>query len=208
LTSLAETLLDRADGPSTGFRGDSSALYNPNLNIKELMVPSAEPTSPFRIQHATLAALALVALNAGSTSPGTFKINDLSETNRSFSPDHRFAFIPDRLVPLLGELTSFQSLQNGWDGPDSVAPSADVIDLARKFLMNLPGDISLPDTTVSADGEVGFYWKADGVYIDVGFPTDGRISYYAEANGKVARFAGPYKGQSVPDDLVEVINNI
>jgi hypothetical protein len=103
---------------------------------------------------------------------------------------------------------SFQSLQDGWDGPDSIAPSADVIGLARKFLMALPGDISLPDLTISADGEVGFYWKADGVYIDVGFPTDGRISYYAEANGKVARFAGPYGGQSISDDLIEVINNI
>jgi hypothetical protein len=186
-----------------------SILSDYDQSVKQVTIPASGPSPGFNVQQATIfATFAFAAFALAGPKVGTFKIKDGSETNRSFSSQSRIKFLPDSVLPLIEELYSLSELRDGWDGPGSLAPSSEVIDSARRFLMLLPAHVTLPDVTVSGDGEVGLYWKSDGVYIDVGFPSAGRISYYAEAHGKVARFAGPFGGKALFQDLLDVIENI
>ena len=50
---------------------------------------------------------------------------------------------------------------------------------ACSFLDKRPADIPLPYPQIGPDGEVGFYWRTEGAYAEVGFHGDGEFSYYA-----------------------------
>ena len=176
-----------------------------NPFVKRVPVPPA-PTPLFRVQRGTFAAaMAALALSSAPASAGTLGPKDQSEANASFHRVKQPKLIAERLFPLYRELSSFSELSDGWDGEGSVAPKPSVITNAIRFLRLLPDSVKLPDATASADGEVGVYWKSSGVYIDIGFPSDGRISYYAEAHGLVARGAGPFDGETISQELLDVI---
>jgi hypothetical protein len=115
----------------------------------------------------------------------------------------------DRNSVLSAKIAKYRSLVDGWDGLGSVAPSQKAIDDAMIFIDKIPPGAKLPEPTVSADGEVGFFWKSQGVYIDVGLKGDGFISYYGEApNVAPANGVRPFnKFTRLPEDLARIIKN-
>ena len=54
----------------------------------------------------------------------------------------------------LAIVRSFSKLTYGWDEPNSLAPSSDVIDDALVVLQNWPGDEILPEPTAGVDGRI------------------------------------------------------
>jgi hypothetical protein len=66
-----------------------------------------------------------------------------------------------RLELLRNELRAYQNLVAGWDGEESIAPQASHLSAASALLNALPAGLPLPKTMLSANGEVGFYWKDD-----------------------------------------------
>ena len=74
---------------------------------------------------------------------------------------------------LKAELASYGALQAGWDGDMSEPANPMHITAAGHILNLLPAGIPLPTPMLSADGEVGLYWKtseylADAVIEDAG----------------------------------------
>lgn len=148
---------------------------------------------------ATAMSLALTAADASTGNRG------IAETPRILQRLPITTVAAARYNNLYREMTSYRGLRAGWDGPDSVAPSQAAIDEALDFLALLPDEVKLPETSVSGDGEVGFFWSEANAYIDVGFRGNGRLVYYGKAGDLEARDVIPFDGESLPQDLLSVI---
>ena len=83
-------------------------------------------------------------------------------------------------------------------------PSPDAIGDALRFVDLLPDDGSMPHVSAADDGEVNFFRRRDGLFVDIGFFGDGQIHYYArvEAEGIDVDRSEPFSGRSLPRDLV------
>lgn len=165
-------------------------------------------TARLNVQGGTAWAAMAMAFALTASLADTARALDRSATGAAQNNQARRQQVSQRTAALHNEMVSYRALQAGWDGVGSVAPSRGVIDSALAFLALLPDTVSLPETSVAADGEVGFFWKSQGVYIDVGFPAPGRISYYASAHGLIARDAGPFDGSTISQELLTVISRV
>lgn len=117
-----------------------------------------------------------------------------------------------RVTPLLGTLVDPKAslrerialLVESDDCGATTPPSPDAVDDALRFLDLLPADSPLPHVSVADDGEINFFRRAHGLYVDVGFFGDGHIHYYArvEQQGIDVDGSEPFTGRSLPRDLV------
>ena len=96
-----------------------------------------------------------------------------------------------------------RSIMMETDG-DPNGPSPDAIDDALRFVELLPADAPAPHVSVADDGEVNFFRRGPGLFIDVGFFGDGQIHYYARVDALEIDVDGsaPFSGRSLPRDLV------
>jgi len=172
--------------------------------VKKVEYKADAGVSPTGMQRGMTAIVVAVALSVSLAD--TALASDRSETGVALSPVRLGARVTQRTAALHNEVVSYLNLREGWDGEGSVTPSLAVVHNALAFLAMLPENVSLPESTVSADGEVGFYWKSPNVYIDVGFPAPGRISYYASAHGLIAREATNFDGSTISQELLNVIS--
>ena len=117
------------------------------------------------------------------------------------------------ITPLIGSTAEpkeslrdqIRSLQ--LEAADSLAgtpPSPEAIDDALRFVDLLPVDSPTPHVSVADDGEINFFRRSRGVYMDVGFFGDGQIHYYARVEDLRIDVDGsqPFSGRSLPRDLV------
>jgi hypothetical protein len=111
---------------------------------------------------------------------------------------------------VIAELLSFRDLEEGWDGPDSVAPNPGAVNDAISFFDRpLPVGVPLPEAVANADGEVGLYWGGPGVYIDIGFRGVGEISYYGRVGDCVSKGRAAYTLQSaLPKPLLALLSEL
>lgn len=87
---------------------------------------------------------------------------------------------PSPLSKLLAQLATFQQTPEDERWPDAIWPDARAFVDARTFISRLPlNEIPLPEITLADDGEVNFFWKSDGVHVDLGFYGTGTCSYFA-----------------------------
>ena len=88
--------------------------------------------------------------------------------------------------------------------PNGPRPSPDAIDDALRFVELIPADAPAPHVSVADDGEVNFFRRGPGLFIDVGFFGDGQIHYYARVDALEIDVDGsaPFSGRSLPRDLV------
>ena len=87
---------------------------------------------------------------------------------------------PSPLLKLLVQLRMFQQTPEGERWPGAIWPNTQAFADARTFISRLPlNEIPLPEISLADDGEVNFFWKNDGVYIDLGFYGTGTCSYFA-----------------------------
>ncbi|MCY1365170.1 hypothetical protein D9M69_520050 [compost metagenome] len=73
----------------------------------------------------------------------------------------------NRLELLNAELVSYGLLPSGWDGEESVPADMAHIEAATRALGVLPAGVPLPKPMLSADGEVGLYWKNRDYLADI-----------------------------------------
>ena len=87
---------------------------------------------------------------------------------------------PSPLLKLLVQLRTFQQTPEGERWPGAIWPNTRAFADARTFISRLPlNEIPLPEISLADDGEVNFFWKNDGVYIDLGFYGTETCSYFA-----------------------------
>lgn len=148
---------------------------------------------------------AVMALAISAQLPEARRFFDPSAVGEVFSPSKPRAALAAYLAPLAAEMESYRSLDTGWDGIGSISPGTDAIESALDFLKVLPPDTRPPEPSVSADGSVEWFWKTPGAYISVMFPGGGRFAYYGRAQEREARGAYAFDGESIPQDLLDVI---
>lgn len=106
------------------------------------------------------------------------------------------------------EMLSYLALDNGWDGPNSVAPSKEAIANAYAFIRRLPIQHEAPEPAVYGDGVVGWYWSKGEDVISMVFTGGGRFAYYGSVDGKEVRSPNREYGDAIPYDLTAAISNI
>lgn len=106
-----------------------------------------------------------------------------------------------RTAPAQKAIASFRGLQNGWDGPSSVAPSQDALDAAIAFVESISPQSPLPTTTVAGDGEVNLSWRDDDKFIDISFYGDS-ASVFARISGEVFKVRSLRYFYEMPSSVV------
>ena len=78
---------------------------------------------------------------------------------------------------------------------------------ALKFIDLIPVTAILPYVALAEDGEVNFFWRRDGLFIDIGFVGDGMMHYCvsADAQGVDSDASIQFSGRSLPRDIVKTI---
>lgn len=105
------------------------------------------------------------------------------------------------------EMQEYQSLDDGWDGPESLAPSRSAIAASLSLLKRLPIDVLPPEATASADGAVGWFWKNENIYVSIEFLSSNQYAYFARTadKQKVAKGKVSLEVTSIPSTLMEII---
>jgi hypothetical protein len=111
----------------------------------------------------------------------------------------------------IARIRMFRTYADGWNGPETLAPTSASIKEAEVFARYLfgIGPIITPYISASGDGEVNFYWKARDWMIDLGFFGDGLYSYYVRfENGQEILEDGKCLSKPLPQEIVELISKI
>ena len=72
----------------------------------------------------------------------------------------------NKIESLKAELATYGSVLHGWDGEGSEPPNSTHISAASQILSLLPAGVPIPVPMLSADGEVGLYWKTSDYLAD------------------------------------------
>lgn len=130
---------------------------------------------------------------SGTPLPGYFRGRDLG----------------DRKSALRGKILSYFTLPEGpvgrdFAGNDILNPSPDTVREALRFLDLLPRWSPLPTVGRADDGEINFFWRRTGVFIDVGFYGDGNLYYLARIDALDLDRDGmePLGAPVLPKDLI------
>jgi hypothetical protein len=95
---------------------------------------------------------------------------------------------PDRATTaqeeVVGELRKWGLLERNWDGEGAGAPIRSSLSDAALLVHLLPADVPVPEPMLHATGRAGLYWNDGGLYADLEFLGDGRMTYYVERHGK------------------------
>lgn len=109
----------------------------------------------------------------------------------------------DRFGDLIGQLISYLSLPDDWDGYEGVAPNKQTVDDAMSLLRLLPKHISVPKPTLGNSGTVGFYWEKENFYAEICFEGDKTFWYYAEdGRNEIGEDIVYLDTDALPDDLI------
>ena len=88
---------------------------------------------------------------------------------------------------LIGQIRTWGLLGANWDGDGGDAPNLASLRQACLFVNLLSRGVPMPEPMLHASGRAGLYWNQEGLYADLEFIGDGRVSYYIErrnAQGK------------------------
>ena len=72
-----------------------------------------------------------------------------------------------------------------------------------RFIDLIPATVELPEVALADDGEINFFWRRDGLLIDIGFIGDGMMHYYVsdEGRGMDSDASIQFSGRSLPGDI-------
>ena len=84
---------------------------------------------------------------------------------------------------------------------------APAVNDALRFIDRIPAAAALPQVALADDGEINFFWRRDGLLIDIGFIGDGLLHYYVadEAQGVDSDASVRFSGPSLPPDIVTAL---
>jgi hypothetical protein len=108
---------------------------------------------------------------------------------------------------LVSKILSYLKLEHDWDGYDGVPPEKQAVISAINFVELLKKENFIqPKAMLSGDGEVGLYWDANGIFIDVGFEESGLMSFYAKTSTSEVFGGDELSPSAVPSELMHVLD--
>ena len=80
---------------------------------------------------------------------------------------------------------------------------AQAINDSLRFIDLIPATATLPEVALADDGEINFFWRGDGLLIDIGFIGDGLMHYYVsdEDRGVDSNASIQFDGRSLARDI-------
>ena len=196
---LAKTAGDMRDFISTQEKPNYSAQF-----LKSTERQRRELSS---IGRAAAATAALFATAISPIPPGATNSADFAAI-RIFLPPYKNPQTAESHSEARSEMASYRELQDGWSGFESVSPNKRAINDALIFLRLIPVMAKSPESTVSDDGTVGWFWQTADAFISVHFSGDGRYAFYAKVKNIEARGPRAAYSESVPNDLLTAIMNV
>ncbi len=139
--SVALTIgLGAAIAPSLTTRPKNLFAEQPNPEVEQ-HAPTTSTTAPLFIMDEAQTTVTFFVANPGETE----------------SP----------LQLIAAELAEYGVLTDGWDGDMAVAPNPRHLANAQALLEIVPGGVPFPKPMLSADGEVGLYWRSSEAFADI-----------------------------------------
>jgi len=107
---------------------------------------------------------------------------------------------------IINKLKSYKLYQKGWDGYEGTPPPEQAIVDSINFLERLPKSCPVPYVSLGGDGEIGFFWEIDNIFVDIGFSGDETFSYFAR-DKENRKFFGDdiHLSNEFPCELIKVI---
>lgn len=87
----------------------------------------------------------------------------------------------DPIAWLKVELDTYAKVEAGWDGPRSLAPDPSHVEEAKAFVDLLPAGLLLPKPMLSPTGEIGLYWRGEGLFADVVMEGKNKVSIFVRS---------------------------
>lgn len=108
------------------------------------------------------------------------------------------------------ELSIYEGLRPGWDGPRSPAISLAALADARAFLSALPVIPADLEPCPHGDGAVGLDMNEGDVWVNILFCGEGQMAYYATSGETVVRGTVPFSAEapSIPSGLSSFLATI
>lgn len=110
---------------------------------------------------------------------------------------------------LRGKVLGWQSLPQGWDGDEGLAPQAATVQAALNFMAIARGaNLPLPQVYIAGDGEVGFRWARGDAFASIAFLDDGdMVGVVRAANGQRIEFEHA-AANGCPREFMSVLSNL
>ncbi len=113
---------------------------------------------------------------------------------------------------LEGKIYSYLALEDGWDGYDGVPPKKRVIETGKKIIDMLKSYLSsnnLPQTMLTGDGELGFYWEKDEEYLEISIKDADKYTFFIEKENRIMSFEEDIKlTNNLPTNLLFFIHSL
>lgn len=153
----------------------------------EALVPEAD-------RFAAATAWSLTTSSAQATSPSAAAaLGDFAGVTRELARRHLFfnTTAADFAASALRScLDVYSRLSDGWDGPESKAPTARSIEAIEALVDRLPSSLPIPTAMLSRTGEVGLYWDVPNAFADLVVDDDRVFSVFVREKGSgVEEFA-------------------
>lgn len=92
---------------------------------------------------------------------------------------------------------------------DTEVQQSEVLMLAQRFLLALPGAVPAPELSFDDDGEVSFDWKGrEGELLTITLREDGRLSYAARLSAYNREHGTKKFVDAIPRTLVELVHEV
>lgn len=136
-----------------------------------------------------------------------------ADLTRTAQADERIAELPQWNRPTtaaehaVGELRSWTLYGQDWDGEGASAPIVFSLSEAVAFIFATTGrPISDPEPVLHPNGRAGLFWNEPGLYADLEFYGDGRVTYYVEHSSvDKARGVTNFDGHTLPAVLAALL---
>ena len=160
---------------------------------------AAEPTSLPRVSDVAGSQTAVAKAGLSSTAPSDLKSLSISAQQ------------PGWLDASIHRIESYRSVEDGWKGSESVAPTSRVIDDATDFLVQISKempDIPRPLISADEDGVICLYWQHDEVLATISIHGDDTYAFYAEGFDDPVRSDEESIGSPIPPRLISTMTGV
>ena len=109
---------------------------------------------------------------------------------------------------ILSELSEFRFVKDEWNGPGSVRPSQQVIEVALEFILNWPIGGIVPEPELYSNGAISWQFYDEGGYTIGGVEFhDNDVGVFSIVNRKKVIDSGCFKSNSI-NELLAIVGKL
>jgi hypothetical protein len=103
-------------------------------------------------------------------------------------------------------LEAAKKLEDGWEGPGTLAPKIDAIIVADAFLQTMDYSVRPPEVSIGTDGEVNVSWRTSQSFVDLSFyDGSGGVLYARVGSKKFRNFPTLKSIEQLPNEVAREV---